>query len=350
MDLNTTSPEPKFRILLIHGFAATGSDITAKTAPITRRIAELITPDILTEFPGGIEFLTPDAPLALEPPLGFGWNTDDYVDDEHDKQTIIAEKKQQQTAKGWWYGRDTVNGYKGIEVSLSFLAKYIRGRPIHGVIGFSQGGALAGMVCSLVDCYYNPQKVAAIRAQGLPVDDYLCLPGQERLRFMMAIGGYQGTLKYYGSLYQWPMHTPSIHTLASMDAIVEHRLSMDLAHSFTSYEIVEYFGSHFVPRDPTSVNALARFAVKASLRSDSHSSPIATPPLSQSVDTSEDEDFNTATSSSGRSDGSMRLTTVWKRKRKTCVTWARRVHVGAPPAYLRKQPQYKTFSPQQAYL
>ncbi|RLL96532.1 hypothetical protein CFD26_101451 [Aspergillus turcosus] len=263
MDLNTTAPEPKFRVLLIHGFAGTGSDIAAKAGPITRRITELIIPEILAEFPGGIEFLSPDAPLLLEPPIGL--DTDNCVEDEHGKQTRVAEDKPQQTALGWWYGRDTVSDYKGIEASLSFLAKFIHGRPIHGVIGFSQGGAVAGMVCSLIECLDNPEKVAAIRAQGLPVDNYLCLPGQERLRFMMAIGGYQGTLRYYGSLYQWPMQTPSIHTLASMDAVVEHHLSMDLARSFTSYEIVEYFGSHFVPRDPTSVNALARFAVNASI-------------------------------------------------------------------------------------
>ncbi|RHZ51499.1 hypothetical protein CDV55_103148 [Aspergillus turcosus] len=263
MDLNTTAPEPKFRVLLIHGFAGTGSDIAAKAGPITRRITELIIPEILAEFPGGIEFLSPDTPLLLEPPIGL--DTDNCVEDEHGKQTIVAEDKPQQTALGWWYGRDTVSDYKGIEASLSFLAKFIYGRPIHGVIGFSQGGAVAGMVCSLIECLDNPEKVAAIRAQGLPVDNYLCLPGQERLRFMMAIGGYQGTLRYYGSLYQWPMQTPSIHTLASMDAVVEHHLSMDLARSFTSYEIVEYFGSHFVPRDPTSVNALARFAVNASI-------------------------------------------------------------------------------------
>ncbi|KAF3490793.1 uncharacterized protein GIQ15_00310 [Arthroderma uncinatum] len=275
MDL---SPEPaklpKFRVLLLHGFAANGSDIKAKTTPITQSITELITPEVLTEFPGGIEFLIPDAPLVLEPPIGFGWNSEDFFDDDDyeasDKESIRAEKQREQTTLGWWYGRDTVSSYRGIETSLSAVAKFIHGRPIHGVIGFSQGGAMAGMVCSLVDCHDNPDKITAIRAQGLPVDDYLSLPAQERLRFMMAIGGYQGTLKYYGSLYQWPMQTPSIHTLASMDAVVEHALSMDIARSFTSYEIVEYYGSHFVPRDPTTVNALARFVVNASVAAIGH--------------------------------------------------------------------------------
>lgn len=292
--------------------------------------------------------MIPDAPLVLEPPIGFGWFSDELVDDERDKQTVISEGRQEQVNLGWWYGRDTVNDYKGIEVSLSSVAQFIHGRPIHGVIGFSQGAALAGMVCSLVDCHNNPGKVAAIRAQGLPVDDYLCLPGQERLRFMMSIGGYQGTLKYYGSLYQWPMETPSIHTLASMDAIVEHQLSMDLARSFTSYEIVEYFGSHFIPRDPASVNALARFAANASMRSPPDSTPSATPPLSRSVNTSEDETCSTTTSSTGRN-VSMRSVTVWRRKRKTCVTRSRRMQVVIPPATFAKKPQQKESGLPQEY-
>lgn len=331
------------------GFAADGSDIQAKTSPITQRITELLTPEIFSEFPGGIEFLIPDAPLVLEPPIGLGWFSDEWVDDERDKETVISDGREEQLNLGWWYGRDTVNDYKGIEVSLSSVAKFINGRPIHGAIGFSQGAALAGMVCSLVDCHNNPDKVAAIRSQGLPVDDFLCLPAQERLRFMMAIGGYQGTLKYYGSLYQWPMETPSIHTLASLDAIVEHRLSMDLARSFTSYEIVEYFGSHFIPRDPASVNALARFAANASMRPASDCTPTATPPLSRSVNTSEDEACSTATSSTGGSDRSMRSVTVWRKKRKTCVTRSRRMQVIISPANMAKKPQHKELDLPQAY-
>lgn len=354
MHLNTTLPElPKFRVLVIHGecdintgtamsesflinerfisgFAANGSNIMAKTRPIRQRITEMMTPEILSEFPGGIEFLSPDGALLLEPPIGLGWNGYDF-ENEAEKQATIDEGRQGQINMGWWYGRDTVNEYRGIEHSLSSVARFLHGTPIQGVIGFSQGAALAGMVCSLLECHKNPDKIAAIRAQGLPVDDYLSLPDQERLRFIIAIGGYQGSPKYYGSLYQWPLQTPSIHTFASMDAIVEPVLSMNLARSFTSYETVEYFGSHFVPRDPASVNALARFAAHASVRYLSPSSPIATPSLSQSLATSEDEDFHTASSRTGSSGRSTRSVAAWKRKRRTCVKRACRIRVPAGP-------------------
>lgn len=163
---------------------------------------------------------------------------------------------------GWWYGRDTVSRYRGIENSLSFLARYIHGRPIHGIIGFSQGACISGMICSLLECQNDPDKAAAIRLQNLPVDDYLQLPGQEPLRFFIGIGGYRGTLQYYGSLYSSLINTPSCHALASMDFIVEHFQTMDLTECFSSSKLVPFYGCHFVPRDRVSVESLARFAFR----------------------------------------------------------------------------------------
>jgi hypothetical protein len=155
-----------------------------------------------------------------------------------------------------------VNKYKGIELSLSCVAEYIHGRPIHAIIGFSQGASLAGMICSMLESRNHPDKIAAIRSQNLPIDDYLCLPGQDSLRFLIGLGGYRGTLKYYGSLYQWPMQTPSCHTIAEFDAMVDHCLTLQYAHSFCSYELVRYYGYHYTPRDRASVESLARFALR----------------------------------------------------------------------------------------
>lgn len=108
----------------------------------------------------------------------------------------------------------------------------------------------------------NPDKIAAIRSQNLPVDEYLRLPGQESLRFLIGLGGYCGTLKYYGSLYRWPMQTPSCHTIAEFDAIVDPCLTMQYAHQFCSYELVHYYGYHYTPRDRASVESLACFALR----------------------------------------------------------------------------------------
>ncbi|KAJ5937744.1 hypothetical protein N7454_004086 [Penicillium verhagenii] len=258
--------------------------------------------EILDEFPGGIEFLYPNAPLALEPPIGFSED--------------VAGNNIDPSALGWWYGRDTVSRYRGIENSLLYVANYIHGRPIHGIIGFSQGACLSGMVCSLLECNSNPEKAAAIRYQNLPVDAFLDLPGQESLRFFIGIGGYRGTLEYYGSLYSWPIETPSCHALGSMDSIVKNYQTMDLAHCFTSYELVHFYGCHYVPRGRASVDSLARFAFKNSLgESEDHWPQF--PPVASTWSQSDGDEAQSPMCGSDRSVGIFPARREWKRPKVT---------------------------------
>ena len=237
------------------GFADSASKFRVKSRRIARRIHELVAPQVLDEFPGGIEFVYLDAPFSLKTYLQFREETDSE-DEMGGTQTGDCDS----THLGWWQARDNTSKYYSVEASLSFVAKAIHGRPIHAIIGFSQGACLAGMICSLLESHNNPEKIAAIRWQNLPVNDYLRLPGQQQLRFFVGLGGYQGTLEYYGSLYGWLIETPSCHTMASFDAVVENNLTTDLAHCFMLHEFVPYYGSHFVPRDRRSVESIAQFA------------------------------------------------------------------------------------------
>jgi hypothetical protein len=54
------------------GFAGSGQEFRTKSSRIANRIVESITPQIIDEFPGGIEFLYPNGTLNLEAPIGFG--------------------------------------------------------------------------------------------------------------------------------------------------------------------------------------------------------------------------------------------------------------------------------------
>jgi hypothetical protein len=277
----------------------------------------LVTPEIIADFPGGIEFLYPNAPIALEPPLGFDADSAEEKEEWNLHYAINGVEESDPTAMGWWYGRDTVNRYKGIEDSLSFLARYIHGRPIHGIIGFSQGACISGMICSLLESRNDPEKAAAIRLQNLPLDKYLRLPGQEPLRFFIGIGGYRGTLQYYGSLYSSLINTPSCHALASMDFIVERFQTMNLTECFSSSEIVQFYGCHFVPRDRASVESLARFALR-NAREISPSSlfPSVARTWSQS-------DSDETQSSTWGPDQSLRIHLVWRGLRKPRVVRGR---------------------------
>lgn len=280
-------------LIAFSGFAGSCSEHRTKSSRIVQRITELLTPQILEEFPGGIEFLYPNAPWALEAPIGLGGDIDD-----HDKP--------ESRFFAWWHGLDDTSRYKGLECSLSYVARFIQGRPIHAIVGFSQGAALGAMVTSMLECIGNPQKSGLVRSQGLPIDDFLSLPNQKPLRFFIGIAGFRGTLKYYGSLYATPLQTPSCHALAEFDTMVEHYKTMDLVHCFESYEIVNYFGSHYTPRDSATVNLLAKFALRYSRETTSLFRPSS--PISQA-----DSEESYMTARSDRSDRSARLFPTWQK-------------------------------------
>ena len=293
-------------LTILIGFAGSPSEFRAKSSRIVKRINEIVTPQILEEFPGGIEVLFPNGLWALEAPIGMGGDIND--DDKAESKFF-----------GWWHGLDDTSRYKGVEASLSSVAHYIRGRPIHAIIGFSQGAALGAMITSMLECGSNPEKAAMVRSQGLPVDDFLCLPNQKALRFYIAMAGFRGTMEFYGSLYRYQIQTPSCHAIAKFDTMVEHHQTMDLAHSFESYEIVHYFGSHYTPRDSVTVDYLANFALRNSR--DDHSSLFRpSSPISQA---DSEESYTTA-----RSDRSARLFPTWQKPlRKTNVTVGGRLGV-----------------------
>lgn len=287
------------------GFAGSCSEHRTKSNRIVQQITELLTPQILEEFPGGIEFLYPNAPWALEAPIGLGGDIDDY-------------DKPEPRFFAWWHGLDDTSRYKGLERSLSHVAQFIQGRPIHAIVGFSQGAAMSAMVTSMLECVGNHKKSALIRSQGLPIDDFLSLPDQKPLRFFIGIAGYRGTLEYYGSLYATPLQTPSCHAVAELDTMVEHHQTIGLAHSFESYEIVNYFGTHYIPRDSATVNLLANFALRHSCESVSLFQPLS--PISQ-ADSEE-------SSTTARSDRSARFFPTWQKPaRKTNVAVGRRFGV-----------------------
>jgi hypothetical protein len=279
----------------------------------------LLTPEIIADFPGGIDFLYPNAPIALEPPVGVGTDVHEETKTGNVHHTVNGMEDSDSTAMGWWYGRDDVNKYKGIANSLSFLAIYIHGRPTHGIMGFSQGAYISGMICSLLECRNDPEKAAAIRLQNLPVDDYLRLPGQEPLRFFIGIGGYRGTLQYYGSLYSSLINTPSCHALASVDFVVENFQTMILTECFSSSEVIQFYGCHFVPRGRVSVESLARFAL-GNVR---EKSPL--PHLPSVARTCRQSDSDETQSTARGPDQSSRNFPVWIESRKPKVTRSRAI-------------------------
>ncbi|PYH97873.1 hypothetical protein BO71DRAFT_372510 [Aspergillus ellipticus CBS 707.79] len=241
---NPNSPKPKkFRILMLHGYAQSARVFRIKMRLLMEQITHSITPTLSNEYPGGIEFLFPDGPVNLHAP-----------------GTSSSDPERDPENQAWWLNLDDISRYIFLNETIQYLADFLNGEPIHGAIGFSQGGALAVMISSMCEATINPKRIQAIQDQGIPANTFLdSLPGQQPLKFVLSFCGFKGTMDYYSSLYTSMLRTPSFHAIGAFDTMIAAEKSELLVNSFVAPQVMHYFGGHFIPRDRESLRAIMGF-------------------------------------------------------------------------------------------
>jgi pimeloyl-ACP methyl ester carboxylesterase len=148
---------------------------------------------------------------------------------------------------GWWHA--TCDGerrahYRGWSATRDWLrALCASDGPFDGVLGFSQGAALAALVVGR--CTHDP-------VDGAPRPS----PG-----FAVLIGGFPSRDPRHAQLYQPPggIDAPSLHIIGRADAVVPSRVSHDLAGRFRAPVVVEHDGGHVVAATPEVRWAASRF-------------------------------------------------------------------------------------------
>lgn len=147
---------------------------------------------------------------------------------------------------GWFFNRENLTnrgirkggpaiGYeKTIELVESIFDKY---GPFDGILGFSQGACLAGLLCDL-------QHRHLIKA---------------KFEFAIFIGGFKSKclphLKYFDST----IHLPSLHVIGDCDEIIPRTMSNELAESFEHPVFLRHEGGHCVPTSPQDIQKYKEF-------------------------------------------------------------------------------------------
>uniref|UniRef100_A0A8B9Q5J2 Esterase OVCA2 n=1 Tax=Apteryx owenii TaxID=8824 RepID=A0A8B9Q5J2_APTOW len=165
--------------------------------------------------------------------------------------------------RGWWFsGPGTFEAQEeaaapaGLEESLSAVAAALAERgPFDGLLGFSQGAALAAMVC-------------ALRARGDP---------RFPVAFAILVAGFASRAPAHGHFYRQPIALPTLHVVGDTDAVIAPHLSQELAQRFVEPVVVAHPGGHFVPAAAPQKKAyldfLDRFRAEERASS-SHSAPL----------------------------------------------------------------------------
>ncbi|KAK9455100.1 serine hydrolase FSH [Dipodascopsis uninucleata] len=210
------------KILFLHGFTQSGDLLSRKTSGLNKVLESI-----------GIQCYYPTAPIKC----------------------LLADVQDGNSSKGifdfndnsycWWNLSLDEKEYPKIDVSWQFLAEYIRKEgPFDGVAGFSQGGAMAGMLVNKI--------------QSL-------VPEHPPFKLLMVYSGYTSKIKIYQHLYEPLISIPSLHVLGSLDTVVEQHESLKLVKKCVPGTATTYYhpGGHFIPASKEFCNITVAFVQKA---------------------------------------------------------------------------------------
>lgn len=255
----TTPPPRKLRVLMLHGYTQSGPLFHTKTKALEKSLAKAFpaapAQGHLATHPGGIELHYPTAPIKLSYSDIPGFDVDG-----------ASAQDEQPEAYGWWRRKGDAEPYtyEGMDRGLTTIAEAMqRDGPFDGVIGFSQGGAAAGMVAALLEEGRRAAFEAAQAKGGMRYPDsfthdsgFIEEAVQGPLKFAVSYSGFgASTNAMYQAFYEPLIETPMMHFLGSLDTVVSEERSLRLVEACRSgkgrdggvQRVVYHPGGHFLP-------------------------------------------------------------------------------------------------------
>ncbi|KAJ7127193.1 serine hydrolase FSH [Mycena epipterygia] len=140
-------------------------------------------------------------------------------------------------ARAWWRFLYDMRDDSAVIESFQKIQTVLETQgPFHGMIGFSQGAALAAMILGYME---NPQATPNL------------LPNIKHppFEFAVMISGFVAPSKAFPIPAR--IRTPSLHVIGFNDVMVSPEQSIELTSHFDNAQIEIHQGGHFVPRKLT---------------------------------------------------------------------------------------------------
>ncbi|KAI1080612.1 serine hydrolase FSH [Whalleya microplaca] len=228
----------EIKILFLHGYTQNGSSFNSKTKALTKQFKKVI--------PTPIKLVFADAPHKLRPSQipGFTPAPDaEPTDEEID------------TSLAWFRMDGATKLYRGFEAGMDSIAAAIASAGgVDGVVGFSQGAAVAAFVAAALEqpSRTPPADAPSVSAEGEKADwgwveRLRAANGHRALGFAVSYSGFFAPMASLAWLYEPKIHTPTLHFCGSLDTIVEEARSQGLADRCVDPTIVIHPGGHYIP-------------------------------------------------------------------------------------------------------
>lgn len=171
---------------------------------------------------------------------------------ETSASTFSSDASSSSDFRSWWpYNISQADHYTIDRALETIKTSIINDGPYDGVIGFSQGAGLAGILCNCI------QNIAPASANQGP------------FKFAILYSGFRAQPDELQHYYDTPIKTPTLHILGSLDTVVSEERSMKLYNACAedSRTLLHHPGGHFVPNSKPLVKAVTDFIEATSAKS-----------------------------------------------------------------------------------
>ncbi|PKS09584.1 hypothetical protein jhhlp_004201 [Lomentospora prolificans] len=226
------APKKELKVLMLHGYTQSGPLFRAKTRALEKLLAKA-----LNAINTSLTFVYPTGPIRLRPS-----DIPGFVPPADVKTDADAEDELDSWA---WFRRDAASpAIFGLDVGMKAVAQAIKDAGgVDGVVGFSQGGAMAAMVASaLEEPRRTPPESAREWAEALREAN-----GGEAMKFAVVYSGFYMPVDEIKWMYEPSIRTPTLHYIGGLDTVVEEARSRGLIERCIEPMEALHPGGHYVP-------------------------------------------------------------------------------------------------------
>ena len=192
--------QPGKKLLCLHGYTQDGATFRSRTGSLRSKALKSLKCEY--EFVDAMHYCSPTYILAergVEEQKGW------FNPIEDDRSTRPVDSR----------------GWVGWDESLAMLRHIVEKEDFIGILGFSQGAAVAGLLAALY-----PHKFC----------------------FIILVSGFTPLDEKVDALYpQEPIHVPSLHIMGTSDPLVSIERSAALAEKFVSPRVLVHDAGHVLP-------------------------------------------------------------------------------------------------------
>lgn len=232
------------------GYTQSGPLFRAKTRALEKLLAKTLDPKTTT-----LSLIYPTGPLRLRPS-----DIPGYVPSNGDASMTTQQDDEDDQLDSWaWFRRNPAEArIRGLDEGMRGVAGAIaEAGGVDGVVGFSQGGAVAGLVAAALEHPHRTPPAHASWAEALRSAN-----GGKALRFAVIYSGFYLPVDEVTWCYEPKIHTPTLHYIGGLDTVVDEGRSRGLIERCEDPVVAVHPGGHYVPISREWVMPIAGFLKK----------------------------------------------------------------------------------------